>query len=272
METKVNYPLFWLGLSKIGVSTALINTSLRRDLLIQSIKSVNSKAIIVSTELADAIGDIRNHPDIKGLPIFQYNTKYEYKFFLPGAIGFRQELESMPTMFNVFVETPFNPHQVLLYICTTDFMGLPKTIAITHGRMLRLSMYFSTMLNIRPNDTIYNPVALTHAAPEAIAIGSLFTIGTTIVLRSSFSASDYVMDCIKYNATIGIYMGDMCRFMLGSPVTRDDTAHNVRLLIGNGLKGHIWQQFQSRFKLPQIAEFYKSNEGNVVLSKFRQDS
>lgn len=52
MENRPEYPCIWLGLSKIGVITALINTNLRKETLLHSIKVANSKAIIVSDELS----------------------------------------------------------------------------------------------------------------------------------------------------------------------------------------------------------------------------
>lgn len=52
METRTEYPCIWLGLAKLGVVTALINTNLRRETLRHSIAAANSKAIIVSAELA----------------------------------------------------------------------------------------------------------------------------------------------------------------------------------------------------------------------------
>lgn len=52
METKPEYACVWLGLAKLGVVTALINTNLRKETLLHSIKVAGSKAIIVGCELA----------------------------------------------------------------------------------------------------------------------------------------------------------------------------------------------------------------------------
>eukprot|EP00957_Ditylum_brightwellii_P071784 5456678-Ditylum_brightwellii.AAC.1 len=38
--------------------------------------------------------------------------------------------------------------------------------------------------------------------------------------------------------------------------------HCVRMAIGNGLRPDIWERFQSRFQIQQIAEFYAATEGN----------
>ena len=38
----------------------------------------------------------------------------------------------------------------------------------------------------------------------------------------------------------------------------------MRVAFGNGLRPQIWNEFQSRFGISRIAEFYGSTEGNVA--------
>lgn len=52
METRPEYSCIWMGLSKIGVVTALINSNLRKDTLLHSIKAAKCKAIIFGAELS----------------------------------------------------------------------------------------------------------------------------------------------------------------------------------------------------------------------------
>jgi fatty-acyl-CoA synthase len=39
----------------------------------------------------------------------------------------------------------------------------------------------------------------------------------------------------------------------------------VRLAVGNGLRGDIWEAFAGRLSIPQILEFYAATEGNFSL-------
>lgn len=39
-----------------------------------------------------------------------------------------------------------------------------------------------------------------------------------------------------------------------------DTDHQVRGALGNGLRKDVWNEFQSRFKIKDIVEFYGATE------------
>ena len=59
-----------------------------------------------------------------------------------------------------------------------------------------------------------------------------------------------------------IYIGEMCRYLLAQPITEVDNKHSIRIILGNGLSGKVWPNFQKRFQIPKIVEIYASTEGN----------
>lgn len=59
------------------------------------------------------------------------------------------------------------------------------------------------------------------------------------------------------------YIGETCRYLLAQPVKPSDKDHKLRVAIGNGLRPQIWKEFQTRFNIKQIGEFYGSTEGNA---------
>jgi citronellyl-CoA synthetase len=58
----------------------------------------------------------------------------------------------------------------------------------------------------------------------------------------------------------------VCRYLLDQPEKANDGDHNVRIIVGNGIRPAIWKAFKQRFKIPKIMEFYASSEGNVAFS------
>ena len=59
------------------------------------------------------------------------------------------------------------------------------------------------------------------------------------------------------------YIGEVCRYLLAQPYRPSEKQHSVRVAVGNGLRPQIWNEFQSRFGIGRIGEFYGSTEGNV---------
>lgn len=59
------------------------------------------------------------------------------------------------------------------------------------------------------------------------------------------------------------YIGELCRYLLAQPHRPSEKQHSVRVAFGNGLRPQIWNEFQSRFGISKIGEFYGSTEGNV---------
>lgn len=93
METRLEYSSMWLGLSKIGVITALINTHLRKETLIHSIRVASSKAIIVSAELIEALVEISSDVDISKLQVYVYDSENaDLKRFDGRAVNLFSEL------------------------------------------------------------------------------------------------------------------------------------------------------------------------------------
>lgn len=69
--------------------------------------------------------------------------------------------------------------------------------------------------------------------------------------------------CVK----VAQYIGEICRYLLAQPQKPVETKHKVRVVFGNGLRPEIWSEFQQRFNIKQVGEFYGATEGNAGMSK-----
>lgn len=114
-----------------------------------------------------------------------------------------------------------------------------------------------------PDDIIYNTLPLYHTNGGCIGVGACLFNGNTVALRRKFSASRFWDDCIETKATVALYIGELCRFLLAQPYRPSEMQHSLRVLMGNGLKPQIWSNVQSRFGIRYIGEYYGLTEGNV---------
>lgn len=122
------------------------------------------------------------------------------------------------------------------------------------------------IMNILKSDVVYNPLPLYHTAGGIVGVGMALIQGCTVVLRKKFSASRFWKDCIHYECTVAQYIGELCRYLLSTPVTPEDRQHKLRMMYGNGLRPQIWTQFATRFNIPIIGEVYGATEGNSNLA------
>ncbi|KAH8384813.1 hypothetical protein KR093_009014 [Drosophila rubida] len=271
METRLEYPCLWLGLSQLGVVTALINSHLRGDSLLHCIRVAKASALIVGVELADVLLSM---PAL-ALPVYQFSDVEDAERLLPGAIELSSALAAQTPL-------PLPPNrsaagaarEKLLYVYTSGTTGLPKAAVITNLRFLFMAAGTFYMLQLQRDDVVYNPLPLYHTAGGIVGVGNALLNGSTVVLRKKFSASNFWSDCSRHNCTVAQYIGELCRYLLATPYKtpqqkqleqRRPPPHQLRLMYGNGLRPQIWTQFVTRFGIPQIGEVYGATEGNSNL-------
>ncbi len=121
------------------------------------------------------------------------------------------------------------------------------------------------MMDVRPDDRLYNCLPMYHSVGGIVAIGSMLVSGGSVLIRDRFSASRFWDDVVDADCTIFQYIGELCRYLALGPPHPKERAHRLRLACGNGLNGDVWEPFQQRFGIPRILEFYAATEGIVSL-------
>ncbi|XP_015981700.1 long-chain fatty acid transport protein 4 isoform X2 [Rousettus aegyptiacus] len=264
MENRNEFVGLWLGMAKLGVEAALINTNLRRDTLRHCVTTSRARALIFGSEMAPAVFEIHASLD-SSLSLF-CSGPWEPSSVPPGTEHLDPLLEDAPK------HLPSHPDKgfvdKLFYIYTSGTTGLPKAAIIVHSRYYRMAALVYNGFRMRPDDIIYNCLPLYHSAGNIVGLGQCLLHGVTVVIRKKFSASRFWDDCIKYNCTVVQYIGELCRYLLNQPRREAENQHRVRTALGNGLRHSIWTEFSGRFNIPQVAEFYGATECNCSLGNF----
>lgn len=262
MENRPEYLFASLGLQKIGVTIALINTNLVGQALAHSVNIAGAKAMILGAELA------QNYESAKdllegGLSVWGQGGVY------PGTWDLDAALPAHPVA-HVGREARegLTGDDICFYIYTSGTTGLPKAARFSHRRMQSGSGVFSMSVDAKDTDRVYVCLPLYHSAGGVAAPGIALFAGGTIVLTRKFSATQFWNDCVKYNVTVFQYIGELCRYLLNTDACPNECEHNIRICVGNGLRPEVWRPFQARFRIPHIVEFYGATEGNVMLFNF----
>jgi len=252
-----DYMAIWLGLSRIGVTVALINTNLTGDALLHCVSTVDPRSVIAGATLAATVSRVRArlpagvecwvHGAIdSGLPLL------EVADFGDDALG-AEEFRA-PTL-----------SERALCIYTSGTTGLPKAANVSHYRLMQWSHWFAGLMDTQPADRMYNCLPMYHSVGGVVATGATLVGGGAVIVRERFSATAFWADVTAERCTLMQYIGELCRYLLASPPQPEETRHALRLACGNGLRAEVWVPFQERFRIPQILEYYAATEGNFSL-------
>ncbi len=265
LPNRAEYIPAWVGLAKLGVASAMINNNLTGAALAHCLSISNANHVITDSESLAAIETIRAGL-ARPLKYWVIDTAFT-------AAADRHALDLKdpklaPERPPKARRTGLKARDVALYIYTSGTTGMPKAAKITHMRAQLYMRSFAGATKANAEDKIYCVLPLYHATGGLCGVGSALLNGGTIVLRRKFSASHFWPDVIENNCTMFVYIGELCRYLVNQDPGPNDRKHHLRLAFGNGLRPEVWEEFQARFGVERIMEFYGSTEGNVSMFNF----
>lgn len=148
---------------------------------------------------------------------------------------------------------------------TSGTTGMPKAARITNRRWGVAALGTAASAQLTNRDTVYCSLPLYHATGLLIGCGGALVGGARLALAPKFSTSTFWNDVHRYGASVVIYVGELCRYLVNSPPSPIERNHSVRVLAGNGMRQDVWSRVTERFGNVKVLEFYGSTEGNVAL-------
>ena len=262
MPNRLEYFPVWYGLSKVGVITALINNQLSGLPLAHCLNISGAAQVIVDAETSPVFEAAR--------PLLE---KPMQQWVLGHAHGDQRDLTQALKSCSQLppdrsVREDMQGHDTALYIFTSGTTGMPKAARITHVRAQLYMRGFAGATGATENDRVYVALPLYHATGGLCGLGAALLNGGSAVIKRKFSATQFWSDVVAENCTLFVYIGELCRYLVNHPESEDEGRHKIRLAFGNGLRPDVWAEMKSRFRIPEILEFYGSTEGNVSMFNF----
>jgi fatty-acyl-CoA synthase len=265
LPNRAEYISAWIGLTKLGIAAALINNNLSGAALAHCLSISNADHVITDNEGLAATETIR-----AGLarPLKYWVIDADFPQAADRLALDLKEPKLAPERPPAFRRAGIKADDIALYIYTSGTTGMPKAAKISHMRAQLYMRSFAATTKANAEDKIYCVLPLYHATGGLCGVGAALLKGGTVVLRRKFSITHFWDDIVDHDCTMFVYIGELCRYLVNQDPGPNDRAHKLRLAFGNGLRPEVWDEFQARFAVPRIMEFYGSTEGNVSMFNF----
>lgn len=238
-----------LATVKLGAVAGMLNYNQRGKVMAHSVSLLDAKVLIHDPDCAEGFESI----PVESRP----PHVYDFAELDAAAEGRSEE--------NPAVTATLPASTKAFYIFTSGTTGMPKASVMSHNRWFaNLSGIGGLAVRLRHSDTMYVPLPLYHNNALSVSLGSVLASGACIAIGRSFSASKFWDDVILNRATAFCYIGELCRYLLAQPEKPTDRQHAVKVIIGNGMRPEIWDEFSERFGIERIVEFYGASELNLA--------
>ncbi|KAM9262214.1 LOW QUALITY PROTEIN: long-chain fatty acid transport protein 6-like [Morus bassanus] len=249
----------WFGLAKLGCVVAFLNCNVHSRSLLRCVNTCAAKALVIREDRLGSIEKFIFHLLENNVAVWLMSTSSPFQRVHTIADKL-DKVPDHPVPSHLKVVT--NRRNTAMYIFTSGSTGFPKAAIITHLRVLSACLAFAQCGAVS-QDIMYPTLPLYHISASLLGISRCIELGATCLLKKKFSASQFWNDCRKYNVTVFLYIGELCRHLCNQPKKEEDRVLKVCIALGNGVRPAVWKEFLMRFGPIKIFEFYGSTEGNL---------
>jgi citronellyl-CoA synthetase len=154
-----------IALAKIGVTSALVNTSQTGKALTHSINLVKPIAVIAGEECRAAVEEVRQDLELAADRFHWFAdqaTQVDAGKAPQGWTNLAEKADQFPK-FNTPTTHTVQGKDGLFYIYTSGTTGLPKAVIFTHSRWTLAYGTYGHVLDLKADDVMYCTLPLYHA-------------------------------------------------------------------------------------------------------------
>ncbi|MDV8001953.1 AMP-binding protein [Rhodococcus sp. IEGM 1408] len=253
LENVPDYLFVLCGAALAGVTVIGVNPTRRGSELASDIRGVDCDVILTDTAgraLLDAAQADGGDPGVAAV----------YDIDSPDWQGL---LDRHAGASPALADDARDPHTLLALLFTSGSTGAPKAVMCSTGRMAMLGT-----INYRGlvrEDVAYSAMPLFHGNALFAAFAPAAYIGCSFAMRRKFSASGFLPDVLRFDATYVNYVGRSLSYILAQPERPEESRTRLRIVFGTEASTHDRAEFARRFGVEPL-ESYGSSEGGVVIS------
>ncbi|QZH58096.1 AMP-binding protein [Mycolicibacterium farcinogenes] len=156
---------------------------------------------------------------------------------------------------------------LMLLLFTSGTTGASKAVICSQGRLTRIAYAAAEKFGHARQDVEYCCMPLFHGNAIMALWAPALSVGATVCLTPSFSASGFLPDVRYFGATFFTYVGKALGYLMATPEQPDDADNPLVRGFGTEASPDDQNEFRRRFGA-ELFEGYGSSEGGgaVVLA------
>ena len=252
--------VFWLaGAALAGATVVGVNPTRRGDALAADVRATDCQLLVTDEEGAGLLAGLElgvgaDRVLVVGTDPYRALVAEHARSDAPGALV--AGAHDVPA------------DQLYLLLFTSGTTGTPKAVRCTQGRLAEIAAVAGPGYGYTPDSVCYCPMPLFHGNALMALWAPSVRMGASVALRPRFSASAFMDDVRRYQATTFSYVGKAIAYILATPERPDDADNTLRTAFGTEASVRDRRRFAKRFGCILI-EGYGQSEGGAALNPTR---
>jgi fatty-acyl-CoA synthase len=159
-----------------------------------------------------------------------------------------------------------DPSTTWALIFTSGTSDAPKAVICSQRRLLVTGNRMRIMLSLTAEDVGYVCMPLFHSNSIMVGWAPSIIAGASVGLARRFSASGWLADVRRYNATYWNYTGKPLAYLLATSEREDDSDNSLRVAYGNEGSPQVVDAFARRFGV-EVIDAFGATEGGVAVTR-----
>jgi fatty-acyl-CoA synthase len=151
-------------------------------------------------------------------------------------------------------------------IFTSGTSDAPKAVICSQRRLLVTGNRMRMIMDLREGDVGYVCMPLFHSNAVQVGWAPSMVTPCAVALGRRFSASRWLPDVRRYDATYFNYTGKPLAYLLAQPERPDDADNSLRVAFGNEGSPQVVESFARRFGV-EVIDAYGATEGGVAVNR-----
>ncbi|MGQ4808208.1 Crotonobetaine/carnitine--CoA ligase [Candidatus Entotheonellaceae bacterium PAL068K] len=251
----------WFGINRLGAMLVPINTAYKGAFLEHVINNAAARLMIIDRAYVPILQAIEAHvPRLETAIIVDADAAEMplSSFARLRALPFRELFEQPATP----VQVPVSYRDIGAIMYTSGTTGPSKGVLMPHAHLYLFGHAKIEAIRLTPDDVYYCCMPLFHANALFMQVYSSLIVGCPIVLAGSFSASRWLDDIRRSQATVTNTLGVMTEFIYRQPPRPEDRDHRLRVIVAVPVAPEWGEAFQHRFHT-RLLEAYGMTEVNI---------